>query len=492
VPALNELPIEEASRKLHAREVRATDLTESCLERIAATDPSVGSFLEIASAAAREQAAEADRRLAAGGAGPLTGVPIALKDLFLTRGLRTTCASKILESFVPRFDGTLTERLRAAGAVLVGKLNMDEFAMGSSTENSALGVTRNPWDLTRVPGGSSGGSATAVAARQVLGTFGTDTGGSIRLPASYCGVVGVKPTYGRVSRYGMVAFASSLDQAGPFATTVRGTAMLLGAVAGRDPRDSTSIDAPVPDYAAETGGGVRGLRIGVPKEYFVAGMDVDVENAVRRAIEKLGSLGAIPVEVSLPHTQYAVATYYVVATAEASSNLGRFDGVRYGLRKGGEKGLREMFGETRDAGFGAEVKRRILIGTYALSAGYYDAYYLKAMKVRTLIRRDFTQAFEQCDVLAMPTAASTAFKLGDRTGDPLKMYLSDILTISINLAGLPGLSMPCGFDAAGMPIGLQLAAPPLAEPTLFRAAAAYEDATEWHLRSPDVAGSEAP
>jgi aspartyl-tRNA(Asn)/glutamyl-tRNA(Gln) amidotransferase subunit A len=486
VAALNELAIEEASRRLRAREVSAVELAEACLARIAATDARAGSFLEVTAETARTQAREADRQLAAGDAGPLMGVPIALKDLFITRGIRTTCASKILESFVPRFDGTLAEKLRAAGAVLLGKLNMDEFAMGSSTENSALGTTRNPWDLSKVPGGSSGGSATAIAARQALGTFGTDTGGSIRLPASYCGVVGLKPTYGRVSRYGMIAFASSLDQAGPFASTVRGAAMLLQAVAGRDSRDSTSIDAPVPDYLAGIGNGVRGLRIGIPKEYFVPGMDADVERAVRSAIDRLVTLGAVPVEVSLPHTDYAVATYYIVATAEASSNLGRYDGVRFGLRKGGDKGLRDMYGETRDAGFGAEVKRRILIGSYALSAGYYDAYYLKAMKVRTLIRRDFEQAFERCDVLAMPTAASTAFARGARTGDPLKMYLSDILTISINLAGLPGMSIPCGFDASGMPIGLQLAARPLDEPTLLRAAASYEDATDWHRRTPSL------
>jgi len=483
------LSIEEASRRLRAKEIRAIDLAEGCLRRIEETDASVGSFLEISAAVAREQASEADRRLAAGDAGPLTGIPIALKDLFITRGIRTTCASKILENFVPPFDGTLAERLRAAGAVLIGKLNMDEFAMGSSTENSGLGVTRNPWDISRVPGGSSGGSATAVAARQVLGSFGTDTGGSIRLPASYCGVVGLKPTYGRVSRYGMIAFASSLDQAGPFATTVRGAAMLLQAVAGKDPLDSTSIDAPVPDYLAAMTGDVRGLRIGIPKEYFVAGMDADVERSVRAAIDRLVSLGAVPVEVSLPHTDYAVATYYLVATAEASSNLGRYDGVRFGIRKGGDKGLREMYGETRDAGFGAEVKRRILIGTYALSAGYYDAYYLKAMKVRTLIRRDFERAFEKCDVLAMPTAPSTAFEVGSRSSDPLKMYLSDILTISINLAGLPGLSIPCGFDTAGLPIGLQLAGRPLDESTLFRVAGAYEDATDWHTRSPSIGGA---
>lgn len=485
LPDLNELPIERASELLASGEVSSAELTEACLARVEATDERVGSFLSVTADLAREQAREADERRAAGREpGPLTGVPIALKDLFVTRGVRTTCGSRMLENFVPRFDSTVTSRLRDAGAVLIGKVNMDEFAMGSSTENSALGQTRNPWDLGRVPGGSSGGSATAVAARQVLGSYGTDTGGSIRLPASYCGIVGMKPTYGRVSRYGMIAFASSLDQCGPYATTVRGTAALLGAVAGHDPRDSTSIDAPVPNYLDGIGDGVAGLKLGIPKEYFIDGLDRDVDASVRAALARLEALGAELVEVSLPHTEYAVATYYIVTSAEASSNLGRYDGVRYGLRAGGEDGLREMYGATRDAGFGDEVKRRIMLGTYALSAGYYDAYYGKAMKVRTLIRRDFSDAFGQCDAIVTPTAPCTAFAFGERTDDPLSMYLSDILTISTNLAGLPGLSMPCGFDSSEMPIGLQIIGPTLGEQTVLRVAAAYEDATDWHTRIP--------
>jgi aspartyl-tRNA(Asn)/glutamyl-tRNA(Gln) amidotransferase subunit A len=485
VADLCELSIEEARRLLAAREVSSLELTEACIARIEKTDARVGSFLTFTAEHARAQAKAADARIAANDrVAPLTGIPIALKDLFVTEGVRTTCGSKILESFVPRFESTVARRLREAGAVLLGKLNMDEFAMGSSTENSALGVTRNPWNFARVAGGSSGGSATAIAAGQALGTFGTDTGGSIRLPASYCGVVGVKPTYGRVSRYGMIAFASSLDQAGPFASTVRGSAMLLEAVAGKDARDSTSIAAPVPSYLDAIGGDLRGIRIGVPKEYFVEGLAGDVESAVRGALAQLESLGATLVEVSLPHTEYAVGAYYLVATAEASSNLGRYDGVRFGLRVGEERGLREMYGATRDAGFGTEVKRRIMLGTYALSAGYYDAYYLKAMKARTLIRGDFERAFAACDAMAMPTSPCTAFAIGARTGDPLQMYLSDILTISVNLAGLPGASIPCGFDRDRLPIGLQLVTPALEESRLLRIAAAYEDATDWHRKHP--------
>ncbi len=483
--ALNELTIETASRLLAAREISSLELTETCLTRIAATDGRIGSFLEVTAELARRQAREADARIRERrDLRPLTGIPIALKDLFVTAGVRTTCASKILESFVPRFDGTVAARLREAGAVLVGKTNMDEFAMGSSTENSALGVTRNPWNLNRVPGGSSGGSASAVAARQVLGSYGTDTGGSIRLPASYSGVVGLKPTYGRVSRYGMIAFASSLDQCGPFATTARGAALLLEAVAGHDPRDATSIPTPAPAYHEALTTSVAGLKLGLPREYFGAGLEPGVERAVRAAIAKLEELGATLVEVSLPHTEYAIATYYIVATAEASSNLGRYDGVRYGLRTGAEQGLRAMYGATRDAGFGREVKRRIMLGTYALSAGYYDAYYLKAMKVRTLIRRDFDEAFRRCDALVAPTAPCTAFALGARTGDPLQMYLSDVLTISVNLAGLPGLSVPCGFDPVGLPVGLQVIGPPLGEPVVLRIADAYQQATTWHERVP--------
>ncbi len=486
---LHLLSIEEAGRLLASGEIRASELTEACLARIEATEGAVGSFLEVTADLARAQAAAADRRLAAGDdVRPLTGIPIGLKDIFLTKDVRTTCASRMLENFVPRFDGTVAARLKDAGAVLLGKLNMDEFAMGSSCENSARGPTRNPWMADAVAGGSSGGSATAVAARQVLGSYGTDTGGSIRLPASYCGVVGMKPTYGRVSRFGVIAFASSLDQVGPFATTVRGTAALLAAVAGHDPRDSTSIPSAVPDYDAAIARGAEGLRIGVPREWFAQGLAPDVERAVRAALAEYEALGCTLVEVSLPHTEYAVATYYLVATAEASSNLGRYDGVRYGLRKGEEDGLRSMYEQTRDAGFGPEVKRRILLGTYALSAGYYDAYYLKAMKVRTLIRRDFEDAFAACDVIAGPTSPCTAFAAGSRTDDPLAMYLSDILTISANLAGLPGASVPCGFDDAGLPVGLQILVPPLGEETLLRAAAAYQDRTDWHARVPEVAG----
>jgi aspartyl-tRNA(Asn)/glutamyl-tRNA(Gln) amidotransferase subunit A len=487
VSELCELTIEEAARRLAAGEITSAALTDSCLARIAATDAEVGSFLTVTADRAREQAAAADeRRRARRAVTPLTGIPIALKDLFVTRGVRTTCGSKILEGFVPQFESTVSRRLADAGAVLLGKLNMDEFAMGSSTENSALGVTRNPWNRSRVPGGSSGGSAACVAARQAFGSFGTDTGGSIRLPASYCGVVGIKPTYGRVSRYGMIAFASSLDQAGSFAGTVRGAALLLEAIAGKDPLDATSIDAPVPSYLDGIDGGVAGVRLGVPDEYFVEGLEADVERSVRAALAKLESLGATLVPVSLPHTEYAVATYYIVATAEASSNLGRYDGVRFGLRAGEEHGLREMYGATRDAGFGTEVKRRIMLGTYALSAGYYDAYYLKAMKARTLIRRDFESAFERCDALVMPTSACTAFEIGARTADPLQMYLSDILTISVNLAGLPGMSVPCGFDSSGLPVGLQIVAPALEEARLLRIAAAYEDATEWTRQMPPL------
>ncbi|HXC51547.1 MAG TPA: Asp-tRNA(Asn)/Glu-tRNA(Gln) amidotransferase subunit GatA [Candidatus Limnocylindrales bacterium] len=487
---LNELSIEQASQMLAAREVSARELTDACLARIEATDTNVGSFLTVTADLARAQADEADRRIATGEATPLTGIPLGLKDIFVTKGVTTTCASRILENFVPTFDGTVVDRLRRAGAVLVGKLNMDEFAMGSSCENSGLGITRNPWDLSRVPGGSSGGSASSVAARQVLGSYGTDTGGSIRLPASYCGITGMKPTYGRVSRYGVIAFASSLDQVGPMATTARGTALLLGAVAGKDPRDSTSIDAPVPNYAgliAEKDRRLDGMTLGIPREYFIGGLDTDVDVAVRSAMAMLEELGAKLVEVTLPHTEYAVATYYIVATAEASSNLGRYDGVRYGLRRGEDKGVREMYGETRDAGFGTEVKRRIMLGTYVLSAGYYDAYYSKAMRVRTLIRRDFEEAFRTCDAIVTPTAPGTAFAIGSRTDDPLKMYLSDVLTISAPLAGLPAMSVPCGFDSDGMPIGLQLIGRPLDEQTLLGIAASYEDATAWHERLPELA-----
>src|SRR6202030_1282999 len=431
------------------------------------------------------QAEEADRRLGQGVAPDLCGIPLGIKDIYCTRGVRTTCASKILENFIPPFDATVIEKLRAAGAVFVGKANLDEFAMGSSTENSAFGPTRNPHDLERVAGGSSGGSAAAVAAGECLAALGTDTGGSIRLPASFCGVVGIKPTYSRVSRYGVIAYASSLDQVGPFTRTVSDAAMVLRAVAGADPRDSTCSARPVPDYERALTGEVRGMRIGVPREYFVEGMGAAVEGAVRDALKKLAAMGARTVEISLPHTGYAVAAYYLIATAEASANLARYDGVRYGLRASADNNI-ELYNRTRAQGFGAEVKRRIMLGTFALSAGYYDAYYLKGQKVRTLIRRDFERAFETCDVVMARVSPTTAFKLGEKTDDPLTMYLSDIFTISVNLAGLPGMSMPCGYDDRGLPIGLQIIGAPFSEETIFRVGDAYEKLGAFKSREPKI------
>jgi aspartyl-tRNA(Asn)/glutamyl-tRNA(Gln) amidotransferase subunit A len=484
--ALHDLTARDAAAKVRRREVSAVDLARAVLARARMTEPSVGAYILLDDEKALAAAAEIDRRVAAGDdPGALAGVPVGLKDIIATAGTRTTAASRILETFVPPYDATVTARLRAAGAVIVGKLNCDEFAMGSSTENSALGTTRNPWNGEAVPGGSSGGSAAAVAARSCLAALGTDTGGSIRLPASFCGVVGLKPTYGRVSRYGVVAYASSLDQVGPLARDVADTALVFEAIAGHDPRDSTSSPRPLPSAEAGLGSGVRGLRLGLPKEYFVEGMQPDVERAVRGAIKTLEGLGAAVEPVSLPHSEYAISTYYLIATAEASSNLARYDGVRFGLRvapPGASVG--DMYAETREAGFGAEVKRRIMLGTYALSAGYYDAYYLKALQVRTLIARDFDKVFERCDAIVAPVAPTTAFRLGERTDDPLTMYLSDILTISVNLAGLPGLSVPCGFDGHGLPIGLQVIGKPFDEATLFRIGAAYEATGDWHRRSP--------
>jgi aspartyl-tRNA(Asn)/glutamyl-tRNA(Gln) amidotransferase subunit A len=480
--------LEEAGRKLASKALSSVELTTGTLARIRQVDERIGSFLLVDDAGALSAAKASDERRAKGGAlGPLDGVPVALKDIFCTRGVATTCASKMLVRFVPPYDATATAKLRDAGAVIVGKLNMDEFAMGSSNENSAFGPVRNPWDLARTPGGSSGGSAAAVAARLVYGALGTDTGGSIRQPAALTGTVGLKPTYGRVSRSGVIAFASSLDQVGPFARTVRDAAIQLGAVAGPDPLDSTSIPAPVPDYLAGIEDGARGLTLGVPKEYFVAGMDPEVEASVRAAIETYRSLGATIREISLPHTEHAVATYYLVATAEASSNLARYDGVRYGFRAENARGLVDMYARTRAEGFGDEVKRRIMLGTYALSAGYYDAYYLKAQKVRTLIKRDFDRAFaDGVDAVLTPTSPTPAFKLGERTADPMQMYLADIFTISCNLAGLPGLSLPAGFTRSGLPIGLQLLGQPLGEPTLLRAARAFERETRHYEKAPTL------
>ena len=400
--------------------------------------------------------------------------------------MRTTCASRILENFVPPYDATVVEKLKNSGIVMLGKLNMDEFAMGSSTENSAFAKTVNPWDIERVPGGSSGGSSAAVASGLCAASVGTDTGGSIRQPASLCGVVGLKPTYGRVSRFGMIAFASSLDQGGPITKDVTDAALVLSAIAGHDHKDATSINAPVPDYAASLNNGVKGLKIGIPKEYFISGLDKEVEEAVSAAIDVLKGLGCETIEVSLPHTEYAVAVYYLIATAEASSNLARFDGVKYGLRKDTGKGLLDMYKETRDKGFGSEVKRRIMLGTYALSAGYYDAYYKKASQVRTLIKSDFIEAFKKCDVILTPTSPTAAFKFGEKTDDPLTMYLSDIFTISCNLAGIPGISIPCGFTKNGLPIGLQLLGRHLDEQTILNAAFAYEKSTEWHKKRPKI------
>ena len=486
MPELHRLTIEQAAALLDQKSISAVELTRAVLERIGSTDSRIHSFITVSADAALAQARAADERRSRGERGALLGVPVGIKDVILTRGIRTTAGSKILGNFIAPYDATVTRKLLAAGAVCVGKTNCDEFAMGSSTENSAYMVTRNPWDEERVPGGSSGGSAAAVAAAQCLGTLGPDTGGSIRQPAACCGVVGIKPTYGRVSRYGVVAYASSLDQVGPMAQTVTGCAHLLAAIAGHDRHDSTAVDRPVPDYAAALHGDLKSLRIGIPREYFVEGMQPEVDQAVRAAVDVLQRLGAQVDEVSLPHTEYAIPTYYLIATAEASSNLARYDGIKYGLRVAEDEPLLTMYTRTRASGFGAEVKRRIMLGTYALSAGYYDAYYAKAQKVRTLIRRDFDQVFATHDVIVTPTAPTTAFRIGEKTADPLQMYLSDIFTISINLAGLPGLSLPCGFDGRGLPIGLQIVGRPFEEDRVLQAAYAYEQATQWHERRADT------
>jgi aspartyl-tRNA(Asn)/glutamyl-tRNA(Gln) amidotransferase subunit A len=485
--SVTELTAHELGERFRRRELTPTEAARAYLARIEALDPEVRAFLTVTADRALAQAAQADARFDAGRPrGPLDGVPVALKDVLCTRGVRTTCGSRILDGFVPPYDATVVARLLDAGAVLLGKLNMDEFAMGSSTEHSAFMVTRNPWDLERVPGGSSGGAAASVAARLAPLSLGTDTGGSIRQPAAFCGTVGLKPTYGRVSRYGLVAFASSLDQIGPFANDVEDAALLLGAIAGADPMDSTAVDSPVPDYRAELARGIAGVRIGIPDEYFIDGMDLEVEAAVRAAVATLESLGAQSRPVSLPHTEYGLAAYYLIAPAEASSNLARYDGVKYGLRVPGGRDLIDMSGRTRAAGFGAEVKRRIMLGTYALSAGYYDAYYGKAQRVRTLVSRDFARAFEGVDVIVAPTTPGVAFRVGDKA-EPLSMYLNDVLTIPVNLAGLPGLSVPAGFTAAGLPIGLQLIGRAFEEATLLRVAHAYERATAWHLRRAPIA-----
>ena len=484
---LTRLTIHELHARFQSGEATPSEATREYLDRIAALDPKVLAYLTRTPEAALAQAAEADARFKSKKPiGLLDGIPLALKDVFCTRGVETTCGSKILKGFRPPYDATVVAKLRAAGGVFLGKLNMDEFAMGSSTENSAFFTTRNPWDLSRVPGGSSGGSAAAVAADLAAATLGTDTGGSIRQPAAFCGTVGLKPTYGRVSRYGLIAFASSLDQAGPFGKDVADAALMLQTIAGHDPMDSTSAAIPVPDYAAVLSQGVKGLKVGIPDEYFIDGLDPEVESAVRAAITTLEHLGAKTQRVSLPHTEYGLAAYYVIAPAEASSNLARYDGVKYGLRVPGARDLIDMYSRTRGAGFGAEVKRRVMLGTYALSAGYYDAYYGKAQKVRTLVLRDFQRAFELVDVIVAPTTPSVAFKMGERE-DPLQMYLNDVFTIPVNLAGLPGLSMPAGFTQTGLPIGLQIIGKAFDEATVLRAAKAYEAATPWRERKPELA-----
>ncbi|MBV9850102.1 MAG: Asp-tRNA(Asn)/Glu-tRNA(Gln) amidotransferase subunit GatA, partial [Armatimonadetes bacterium] len=465
-----------------SREVSAREVTDAVLSRIEAVEDRVKSYVTVTADKARAQADAVDAKVAAGeSVSPLAGVPLAVKDNLCTTGIETTCSSQILRGFVPPYNATVVERLDAAGSVFVGKANLDEFAMGSSTENSGLFTTHNPWNLDAVPGGSSGGSAAAVAAGEAAWALGSDTGGSIRQPAAFCGVVGLKPTYGRVSRYGLVAFASSLDQIGPLTKDVRDAALLMNCISGHDPLDSTSVVRDVPDYSQALVPDVKGMRLGVPREFFAQGVEPAIAEAVRAAIDQLVSMGATAEELSMPHAEYALPTYYILAPAEASSNLARYDGVRYGHRTARATSHIDLFEKTREEGFGAEVKQRIMIGTYALSAGYYDAFYLKAQQVRTLIRRDFDRAFEKYDALIAPTAPTVAFRIGERSDDPLAMKLSDVLTIPANMAGLPAISLPCG-SSNGLPIGLQLMAPAFAEETLFRLAYAYEQATDWHTR----------
>ncbi|MEE8448899.1 MAG: Asp-tRNA(Asn)/Glu-tRNA(Gln) amidotransferase subunit GatA [Thermodesulfobacteriota bacterium] len=484
---LYRLTIHEAQALLQRKEVSSQELTQALLARIKSLDGKINAYLTVCDEPALAEARQADEARARGDdPGILAGIPLAIKDVLCTKGVRTSCASKMLENFFPPYDATCIDALKRAGYVLLGKTNMDEFAMGSSTENSHFRATKNPWGIDRVPGGSSGGSAAAVAAGMCLGSLGSDTGGSIRQPASFCGVVGLKPTYGRVSRYGLVAFASSLDQVGPVTKDVTDCALLLKYISGHDLKDSTSAEVPVADYPALLSDEIKGLKLGLPKEYFAQGLDKQVKEAIEAAARQLSQLGANIEEVSLPHTEYAIPTYYLIATAEASSNLARYDGVKYGYRAKGYTDLLSMYGKTRAEGFGSEVKRRIMLGTYALSAGYYDAYYGKAQQVRTLIKRDFDHALKQCDLLITPTSPTTAFKLGEKIADPLTMYLSDIYTISVNLAGLPALSLPCGFDSEGLPIGLQIIGRPFEEETILKTAYAYEQATEWHKRRPNL------
>ena len=482
---LNELTIHEAQRLLRTREVSSVEITRAVLRRMEEADGRLRAYLRTMPEDALKCAEAADRRRAQGEDGALLGIPLAIKDILCTKGVETTCGSRILKGFIPPFDATVVSKLRAAGMVLLGKTNTDEFAMGSSTENSGYFTTHNPWDLSRVPGGSSGGSAAAVAADECLGALGSDTGGSVRQPAAFCGIAGLKPTYGRVSRYGLVAFASSLDQVGPLGKDVTDCALLLSLIAGHDPQDSTSADLPVPDYLVALKPDLAGMRLGVPKEYFVEGMQPEVERAVRAALDVFRGLGAEIIEVSMPHTEYALPVYYLLAPAEASANLARYDGVRYGYSEPAPQDIWDTYRRTRQDGFGPEVKRRIMLGTYALSSGYYDAYYLKAQKVRTLIKQDFDHAYEHCQALIAPTAPTTAFRIGEKADNPLQMYLSDVFTLSLNLAGVCGISIPCGF-ADGLPIGLQVLGDAYDEATILRVAYAYEQATDWHRRKPTI------
>jgi len=486
---LNQLAISELTARLAKREVSAREAMQSCLDQIARVDGKIHAFISHNDADALAQADAADKLLSQGASGanrPLLGVPVAVKDVLAVKNQPLNCGSKILGKFVSPYDATVVEKLKAAGAIVFGRLNMDEFAMGSSTENSAFGVTKNPWDITRIPGGSSGGSAAAVAADEVIAALGSDTGGSIRQPAALCGCVGLKPTYGRVSRYGLVAFASSLDQIGSLTKDARDAATMLGVMGGHDSRDSTSVPQPVPDYTAALTGDIKGLKLGLPKEYMIGGLDAEVKAAVDTAVKQLQSLGAEIVEISLPHTDYAAATYYIIAPAEASANLARFDGIRYGARVDGADPI-ELYGRTRGVGFGAEVKRRIILGTYVLSSGYYDAYYLRAQKVRTLIRNDFLKAFENVDAIVTPTTPTAAFKIGEKFDDPLQMYLCDVFTLACNLSGICGVSLPCGFTKSPkLPIGLQLLGKPFGEATLLKIAHAYERSTSWHKEKPPL------
>lgn len=483
---LNQLTIHELQEKIKSGETSSVKITESVFQRIDAVEDRVHSYIRLLKDEALAAAVIADENIKKGEIKPLTGIPIALKDIVCTKGIPTTCGSHILHNFVPPYDATVVAKLRDAGAVFVGKANMDEFAMGSSTESSYFGPTRNPWDLTRIPGGSSGGSATAVAADECITSIGSDTGGSIRQPAALCGVVGLKPTYGRVSRFGLIAFASSLDQIGPFTKDVEDCAIMMNVLAGFDPKESTSVQAEVPDYRQFAGQDIKGWKVGIPKEYFIEGIDPEVSAAIQKAIGVIEKCGGKMVEISLPHTQYCLAVYYIIAPAEASSNLARYDGVKYGLRVSGGRDLLDMYKKTRMQGFGAEVKRRIMIGTYALSAGYYDAYYGKASQVRALIKRDFEEAWKKCDVILTPTTPTPAFKIGEKTDDPLQMYLSDIFTISTNLAGIPGISVPCGFTAGGLPIGVQFLAGHFEEGKLIQIASAYEKNAQIEKRRPKL------